>query len=86
MKDVAAELSGLLSFPHGSQGPLRGPCDDKRYHAAEGEGAFKIFASDLSHALDSCQEVEEVLLEIPGASPVLCLLAQLLLGTTLPFN
>lgn len=86
MKPLAAELSRLLSFPYRSQGPLHGPCDDKRYHMAEGQGAFKIFARDLSHVLDLCQEAEEVLLEIPGASPVLCLLGWLLLGTLLPFN
>ena len=53
---------------------------------AEGQAAFKIFASDLSHTLDLCQEAKEVLLKIPGASPVLCLLGWLVLGTPLPFN
>lgn len=38
----AAELSGLLSSPHG---PLRSPCVDKRYHTAEVQGALKVFAS-----------------------------------------
>jgi len=85
MKYLAPELSGLLSFPHRSQGTFHGLCDDKKYHMAERRGAFKVFASDLSHAVDLCQEAKKVLLEIPGASPVLCLLGQLLLGKRLLF-
>lgn len=42
MNYLGAVLSGLLSFPHRSEGPLHGPRDENRYHTAEGQGALKI--------------------------------------------